>query len=136
MRVVPKPVARWPRIPLGIAVFVVVWGLVVVASRLLAHHTGIAPDLCLFHRVTGYSCPTCGTTRGLLALAHGSWREGFAWNPLTMTGAMLGSLAILGRAVTARTLEVQWTVPEKRIALALGLAVLGLNWAWLIYSHP
>jgi hypothetical protein len=117
-------------------VFVGVWVLVVAVSRLLTHVTGIDPDLCLFHRMTGYSCPTCGTTRGLLALAHGSWREGFLWNPITMAGAMLGSVAVLGRVVTARTLEFQFTAREKRIVLFLGLALLGLNWAWLLYSHP
>jgi hypothetical protein len=136
MRIVPKPATRWPRFPLGIAVFVVVWALTVAGSRLLAHYTGTRLDLCLFHRATGYSCPTCGTTRGLLALAHGAWREGFAWNPLTMSGALLGSLAVLGRAITARTLEIELTPLEKRVALFLGLALLCINWAWLLRSHP
>lgn len=136
MRILPRSAARWPNIPLGITACVAVWALLVGLSRLLTHYTGIDPDLCLFHRMTGHSCPTCGTTRGLLALAHGSWREGLAWNPLTMVGAMVGSLAIVGRVITAKTLEIQFTPVEKRIALFLGLAVLGLNWAWLLYSHP
>jgi hypothetical protein len=136
MKIIPRPVPRWPRIPLGIFGFVALWALVVIATRLVSYYGGSDLDTCLFHRWTGYSCPTCGTTRGLLAMARGAWRESFAWNPLTMTGAMLGSLVLLGRAVTARTLEFQLTLLEKRVLLILGLVILGINWAWLIHSHP
>lgn len=136
MKIIPRPASRWPRIPLGIVGFVVLWALVVVVARLYTHYTGSRLDLCLFHRLTGYSCPTCGTTRGVLALAQGEWQQSFAWNPLTMTGAVLGSLALLGRALSARTLEFQFTAMENRILVALGLLVMGLNWAWLIHSHP
>lgn len=136
MRIIVRPATRWPRILPGLAGFVVLWALVVVCARLYEHHTGSRLDLCLFHRLTGYSCPTCGTTRGLLAMARGDWGQSFAWNPLTMTGGVIGSMAVLGRAITARTLELQLTAVENRILLILGLVLLGLNWAWLIHSHP
>ena len=112
------------------------WALVVIAGRVFTHYTGSQVDMCLFHRLTGYSCPTCGTTRGLLAMARGAWKESFAWNPLTMTGAVIGSMAVMGRMITARTLEFQFTSLEKRLLVIIGLVVMGLNWAWLIHSHP
>ena len=131
-----RPITRWPRISLGVAGFLALWALVVILARLYANYTGSDLDTCLFHRLTGYSCPTCGTTRGLLAVAHGAWKEALAWNPLTMVGAMIAIMAIAGRVITAKTLEFQFTPLEKRILVALGLVILGLNWAWLIHSHP
>ena len=136
MKVKTRPVPRWPRISPGIFGFVALWGLVVITARVFTHYTGADLDTCLFHRLTGYSCPTCGTTRGLMAMARGSWRESFAWNPLTMTGAVAGSLALVGRALTARTVEFEFTSTEKRLLLGFALAVTGINWAWLIHSHP
>jgi hypothetical protein len=53
-----------------------------------------------------------------------------------MTVALMGSLAVLGRLVTSKTLAFQLTSLEKRILAILGLSALTLNWAWLIYSHP
>ena len=136
MKIVPRSVPRWPRIPFGIIGFVVLWALVVAVTHLYTVYTGLGLDTCLFHRLTGYSCPTCGTTRGLLAMARGAWQESFAWNPLTMTTAVIGSLAVTGRVLSARTLEFQFTRLEKRVLIILGLGLLGLNWAWLIHSHP
>jgi hypothetical protein len=55
---------------------------------------------------------------------------------MTMTGAVAGALAVAGRALTARTLVFEFTRVEKRVLLGIGLGILGINWAWLIYSHP
>lgn len=136
MKIIPRTVPRWPRVPLGIVLFAALWALMVIIARLFTYYTGSDLDACLFHRLTGYSCPTCGTTRGLLAMARGAWRESFAWNPLTMTGALFGVLAVAGRALSARTLDFQFTRLEKRVLIVLGSVFLGINWAWLIYSHP
>src|SRR3989339_1498243 len=29
--------------------------------------------ICTFLRLTGYPCPSCGLTRGFIAMAHGQW---------------------------------------------------------------
>jgi len=29
--------------------------------------------ICVFLRITGYPCPSCGLTRGFVAMAHGQW---------------------------------------------------------------
>lgn len=136
MKVTLQPVPRWPSIPLWAIGFVSLWALVVVVARLVGYYTGNEPDLCLFHRLTGEPCPTCGTTRGLLALTRGAWRESFLWNPMTVTVAALGSLAMMGRVITAKTMEFEFTPREKRVLGILGILILAMNWAWLIYSLP
>jgi len=136
MKIASRPASRWPSVPLGIVLFVVLWALVVFLTHVYTHYTGAKLDTCLFHRVTGYSCPTCGTTRGLLALARGAWKEALAWNPMTMIGGAVLTLGVLGRMITARTLTFQLEPLEKRVLMILGLLVLGVNWVWLIYSHP
>jgi hypothetical protein len=135
MKISLRPASRWPVVPLWAVGFVVLWASVVILARVVAWRTGARLDLCLFHRLTGHPCPTCGTTRGLLAMARGAWRESFAWNPLTMMGAVIGSLAVAGRVVTAKTLEFQLTSRERRLLLTVGLVLLGINWIWLIYSQ-
>ena len=37
---------------------------------------------CLFHSLTGWYCPGCGSTRGMYQLLHGHLSAAFAMNPL------------------------------------------------------
>lgn len=136
MKLSTRSVPRWPRIPVGIVLFLGIWALMVLVTHLLGRYYGIKPDLCLFHRLTGESCPTCGTTRGLLALARGDWRASFLWNPMTMVGGWIIAIVLAARALTGRMVDVELTRLERRIMGFLGLAILLVNWAWLIYSHP
>jgi hypothetical protein len=53
------------------------------------------PDLCLFHRITGLPCPTCGLTRSWAALLRGHLGQSLhyhALGPLALAGLvpMLG----------------------------------------------
>lgn len=135
MRIEIRPISRWPRVPLWVIGFIALWAAVALAARGVGWYTGTELDTCLFHRLTGHPCPTCGTTRGVLALARGAWREAFLWNPLVMTGAAAGFLALTGRAMAARTLEITCSPRERRYLVFLGLLALALNWAWLIHSQ-
>ena len=40
--------------------------------------------VCLFHKLTGWHCPGCGSLRALFHLAHGHWATAFHFNPLLM----------------------------------------------------
>ena len=37
---------------------------------------------CIFHELTGLSCPGCGLTRAASALSQGRIREALSWNPM------------------------------------------------------
>lgn len=92
---------------------------------------------CTFHTLTGYPCPTCGVTRGFLALGEGDVLAALRMNPLFF------GIALALWAYTPVAL-VLWLakLPRPRLgfasrragwswfgAFALALAV---NWAFLI----
>ena len=52
-------------------------GAAVLPDR--AVHDG--PVLCLFRRVTGVPCPSCGLTRSWQALGHGRVSDSFRYHP-------------------------------------------------------
>ena len=37
---------------------------------------------CVFHTLTGYKCPGCGSQRALHSLIHGNYQTAFLYNPL------------------------------------------------------
>jgi hypothetical protein len=47
---------------------------------------------CFIKSIINVPCPSCGTTRSLMALAIGEFENAFYWNPL---GYLIGSLMIL-----------------------------------------
>lgn len=50
---------------------------------------------CLFHFITGWDCPACGTQRALHQILHLNFRAGIAYNPfLFVSLPYLGALTI------------------------------------------
>ncbi len=39
------------------------------------------PELCTYHRLTGYDCPGCGMTRSFISMAHGQWQRAWHYHP-------------------------------------------------------
>jgi hypothetical protein len=54
------------------------------------------PATCLFRRLTGWPCPSCGLTRATCALAHGQWREAEHFNLAAIPLAFLGLAWLAG----------------------------------------
>lgn len=67
-------------------------------------------DVCLWHRVTGLSCLTCGLTRAACLFARGLWRESLAmhaagWlllSALAVAAVWMGAEAAAGRDLAPR----------------------------------
>lgn len=100
------------------------------------------PGACLFKRLTGIPCPSCGSTRSVLALLHGDFSSGIYWNPfgiILISILLLAPLWILFDVVFRRqTLfsfynQTERIIRRKWIAIALILLVI-LNWIWNIYK--
>jgi hypothetical protein len=93
---------------------------------------------CLFKLLTGIPCPSCGSTRAVLALLRGD--DVLAYNPLgifTFAAALL-TLAMLCRDVItgSDSLFLVWRRGEQFVrqpwVAAAGIAVLASNWVWTI----
>ncbi|MFW6066056.1 MAG: DUF2752 domain-containing protein, partial [Planctomycetota bacterium] len=109
-----------------------VWLSLVATAVVLSSRLGGTVDLCLFHRVTGMPCPTCGTTRGVLTLLSGRPFVAWTWNPLVFT--VLGvwvSLTVV-RLLTGRSLRVRLSPRQKAVAWVAIAAAVGVNWVYLI----
>jgi hypothetical protein len=95
----------------------------------------LAPG-CPFHALTGVPCPGCGTTRALVALAHGDFAGALAFNPLATAALLAGGAACLLAPVwilAGGTVPTLAPALPRRARLALVLAIAA-NWAWLIAS--
>lgn len=77
--------------------------------------TGVFPA-CPFRMLTGFSCPGCGSTRGLHRLLHGDILSAFEFNPLMILVLpfLLYALvrytaaAVSGRPIQRRYLDVKY----------------------------
>ena len=80
------------------------------------------PDLCVFHRLTGLPCPTCGLTRSWSALLHGHLAEALQYH-------LLGPAALLGMVLWALPGAGRFPAGWRSRGALVGLALL-----WAGYS--
>lgn len=104
----------------GILIFSVV-GIIATA----AHHAGIT--LCLFRRLTGFSCPCCGTTRACLSLLRGDVVGALKFNPLAVVTIFVAPLFIW---LTNR--RKAWPRPAVITTTVLIWVAVMLNWTYLL----
>jgi hypothetical protein len=124
--------SRLPRWPWWAVLIVAVWGGLVLTAVCLSRWTGVDVPLCPLKHFTGLPCPTCGGTRGVLALADGRVHDAFLFNPLLFAAMVAAAVDLLGRAIFARRLRLDAS-PRQRTAMWIALIVLVLlNWAYLI----
>lgn len=126
-------VKRWPCVPWWAALLVALHlGLVGVCTLISRDPRIEAPTLCLFRHLTGRPCPSCGTTRMVLALGRGELRTAIAFNPLVfvVTVAVLGVLIL---RIGFRRRLVWLTSPARRRLFTGGLVLAVLvNWLYLL----
>lgn len=135
MKVHLERAPRLPRLPVWALVVLGCWLLLVVMGALLDRRGGPALETCLLHRLSGHPCPTCGSTRVVLALGQGAWVEALRLNPLVTLGLVLGTLGFGLRLATGRTLRMELSSREQKVALAVGLAALVVNWLWVLRTQ-
>jgi len=130
-------VIRWRLAQPGEWAFAWVWFAAAVAAPLLAWawlRLGTPTPGCAFHRLTGYPCPTCGSTRAVVALLAGRPLRALSWNPLTVLA--MGAFEIGGIAAPL------WLAAGGRVPVLEGrlpwwarfgaLALVLLNWVYLV----
>jgi len=114
---------------------VLVWLGLVAIDVLLSQRHGDALPLCLLRRLTSLPCPTCGATRGVLALLHGQAVQAWLYNPLVFTLGAAAALDALGRALFARRVEITLSPVARRWAWIIAVVLLLVNWAYVIVYH-
>jgi hypothetical protein len=102
----------------------------------------IEPGVCLFKRITGIPCPSCGSTRSVLSILKGDFVGALLWNPfgvIIMSILILAPLWILYDIVLRKDSLLQVYnrseifLRQKWIAIPLILMVI-LNWIWNIFK--
>lgn len=90
---------------------------------------------CVFKTVTGYPCPTCGSTRAVLDFFHLDIVSAFGWNPLVVLGGIFFIAWVLYgfyMLFSGKKVQVTLTKNESRF-LRWGVVILFfLNWIYLI----
>ena len=92
---------------------------------------------CIFFSITGFPCVTCGATRATIQFLHGNFLAAWKWNPLVLIflfGLTLFNVyAAAVLATRAPRLRVGGlSVIEKNAARGLVIALLALNWIYLL----
>ena len=105
----------------------------VAAIAVGAHLLGVT--LCPLRRFLGIPCPTCGTTRVVVALFGGNVREALALNPLTATLLCVGPpllgfhVLVCGVAATEGLLR---RLSGRRLFWWAVALLAAANWAYLL----
>lgn len=134
MRLSWQPASRLPRWPWWAVLAVGAWSGLVFTAACLSRYFRIDLPMCLFKQFTGLPCPTCGGTRGVLALLGGHVVEGFLYNPLLFGALFLLAAHLLMRVLFARRLVLQASLRRRALLwIALG-GLIVLNWAYLIWQ--
>ena len=117
-----------------------IWaGLTAATIALAPVWSWAAPHLrpCTFRRVTGIPCPSCGATRGVLALLEGHPIEAVTFNPLVVSaviGFAVGGLLAPLWSWRIGAIPVLPSPLPRWIRVAL-VAVIVANWIWVIVSQ-
>jgi Protein of unknown function (DUF2752) len=99
-------------------------------------YAGLPWPVCWFHELTGRPCATCGATRAAIAFLHGDFSGSWQWNPLAFALycaiALFDSYAVFVLVTRGPRVRVSFGAAEKKMFQAFAVAVLALNWVYLL----
>lgn len=115
----------------------------VLIGRLQPEEAAASYDFCLIHHFLHFPCPSCGSTRSVLALIHGDIAGGLYWNPLGFL--ILSALVVIpfwigfDQALKRDTLfhcyhEFERRMQQRWVAIPV-IVLLLLNWIWNIFKN-
>jgi hypothetical protein len=98
------------------------------------------PEVCVFRYLTHIPCPSCGSSRSVLALFNGDFLQAFQWNPFGYIIALILIISPVWIAIDVITkksslleiyLKTELLFRKKIIAITAIILVL-VNWMWNI----
>jgi hypothetical protein len=117
------------------------WITYCIAWKNNSIHADQEYHVCLFKQVTGIPCPSCGTSRSLVALIRGDFQRAVRINPLGILAALLLVLIpswmlvdlILRRATLERSyVWIENNIKAKAWIWAPMILLISANWMWNI----
>ncbi len=133
MKIRLLPADRRPPWPWWAVTAVAAWVVLGCSAALVAHANEMAVTLCVFKRLTGIACPTCGASRGAWRLLHGDVLAAVRYQPFLFIVGVLFVGATVLRVAFARRVAVE-TSPLGRGAVAGAvIAAFLANWAYVIW---
>ncbi len=99
--------------------------------------------VCIIKNVTGYPCPSCGTTRAVMLLLNGKITDSLLLNPFGIIVAVimtvfpvwvLTDIVLKKETFFTAYKKIEATIRKPWIAIVLILLVL-LNWIWNLYKN-
>lgn len=99
--------------------------------------------VCIIKNVTGYACPSCGTTRAVLLLSEGKITDSLLLNPFGIIVAIimtvfpiwvLTDIVLKKETFFSAYKKTEAIIRTPWIAIVLVLLVL-LNWIWNLYKN-
>jgi hypothetical protein len=132
MRIRLRRTDRRPPWPWWAAAAVAVWVLVGCAAMHVARLESQPIDLCMFKRVTGLPCPTCGVTRSAWRLAHGDILAAIRNQPFMSVAGLLFALITVLRVGFARRIDCEMSPATRRVVLGLVAVAFLVNWWYVI----
>ncbi|HUJ16410.1 MAG TPA: DUF2752 domain-containing protein [Nitrospirota bacterium] len=119
--------------------FGIIYGLIALLALVAARFLpvlAVAPS-CPFKALTGLPCPTCGSTRSIVHLAHGDFTAALAMNPLICmlcTVAFLGLFyGILAKVTELPGFRIALSDREKNAFRVVAVLILLSNWMYLFF---
>jgi len=125
-------VCRRLRWPVWAVLLVLVWLALGGATILLAARLSRPIELCLFKRLTGLACPTCGFTRGILCLLRGQPGQAWLHNPLLFSLLASFGAIVFMRLLFARSVRIHLARTECTLTWALAIMLFVANWVYVI----
>ena len=99
-------------------------------------------SLCIFKKATSIPCPSCGSTRSVLALMHGDFISSILWNPMGLIIALIMIAIPLWLVYDVVKKEntlfnfyykAEHFLQRRKVAIPLIFLVV-VNWIWNIYK--
>ncbi len=135
MRLEWQPAPRTLGVPLWAVLVIGLWLALLSAVVAMEWAAGNDVVVCQFRALTGIPCPTCGSTRALLALAKGRLFEAFAHNPLAVTAGVFGVAWLVARVGFGRSVTVSPAMRARGHLWLLAAVLLLANWGYVIVRH-
>ncbi len=128
-----SPAARWKLRLRGTAIALACWILLIVARVNLPERLNV--PTCSFPATTGYPCPSCGMTRGMVAMTKGDIVTALHNHPFSVM--LFAAIVIVGIFSAAEALTGRDLLTKLRPGvwwIWIGLAGMLAGWAWVLVT--